>query len=113
MPSPDSTSTVVSTMYIQFARFSPPRHPVLRLLLGLAGLTLLALFSVVGLFIAAGVALVVAARVLWLRWRFRDGIPQPDVHGPRQGSAESSRVRDDDIIDGEFTVIDHNRRPNR
>ena len=99
-------------MFIQFARFSPPRNPVVRLLLGLFGLVLLALFSVVGLAIAATVAVVFFARAMWRQWRFPEGVPQARQPGEPQSSHGASRVGDGDVIDGEFTVIDHNRRPN-
>ena len=99
-------------MYIQFARFSPPRNPLLRLLLGLTGLALLALFSVVGLFIAAGVALIFAVRALWRQWRFPQGFPQSAGPARQKPPGDTSRVADGDVIDGEFTVIDRHRRPN-
>ncbi|MCB1561036.1 MAG: hypothetical protein KDI75_08090 [Xanthomonadales bacterium] len=99
-------------MFIQFARFSPPRNPVLRVLLGALGLVLLAIFSVVGLFIAAAVALLFFARVLWRQWRFPSGFPQTEETSQAKRTGESSRVSDGDVIDGEFTVIDQHRRSN-
>ena len=97
-------------MRIQFASFSPPRHPVLRVLLGILGLAVLAVFSVVGLFIAAAVAVIFVGRGLWLRWRYPQGTPRA-TGAASSGTHGVGNNRNDDVIDGEFTVIDHDDKP--
>lgn len=65
-----------------------PRHPLLRLLLGLVGVALLALLVVFGLFIGLGMLLFAALRRL-----FR---PSPAKTAPEQ------------VIDGEYSVVRKN-----
>jgi len=78
----------------RFLSFTPskPRHPLLRLALGLLGLVLLALLVVFGLFIGLGMLLFAAARRM---------LRQPPV------AAAPSRI--EGAIDGEFSVIDKSR----
>ncbi|MCX7555881.1 hypothetical protein OS187_03445 [Xanthomonadaceae bacterium JHOS43] len=75
----------------------PPRHPLARLALGLAGLVLLGFFTVFGLVVAAALLAVFALRRLYLTLR-----------GERPGS---SRPVDPQVIDGEFTVVEKARLP--
>lgn len=77
----------------RFLSFTPskPRHPLLRLALGLLGLVLLALLVVFGLFIGLGMLLFAAARRLLRR--------QP-------AAAQSAKI--EGVIDGEFSVIEKN-----
>ncbi|MGQ0799914.1 MAG: hypothetical protein ACT4NL_07360 [Pseudomarimonas sp.] len=76
---------------IRFA-FAPPRHPLARFGLGLAGLITLALLSVFGLALAALVATAVAGRAIWLRL----------AHGTPTGKGAVDPL----VIDGEFKVVD-------
>ena len=69
---------------------SKPRHPLLRLVLGLLGLVVLAALVVVGLFVGLGMLLFAALR------RMLRG----PVSSPRQV---------DSVIDGEYSVVD--KRP--
>lgn len=70
---------------------SKPRHPLLRLALGLLGVLLLAMLVVFGLFIGLGMLLFAAARRMM----------RPAVNAaPEKIEA---------VIDGEFSVIDKNR----
>jgi len=71
---------------------SKPRHPLLRLMLGLLGVMLLGLLVVFGLFIGLGMLLFAAARRM-----FR----------PAVQAAAPEKL--DGVIDGEFSVIDKNR----
>jgi hypothetical protein len=79
----------------RFFSFTPskPRHPLLRLVLGLLGLVLLALLVVFGLFIGLGMLLFAGIRRMLRR--------QPVADAPA-GNLEG-------VIDGEFSVIDKNR----
>lgn len=65
---------------------SKPRHPVLRLVLGLLGVVVLAVLVVVGLFVGAGMLLFAALRRM-LRAPAR---PAPQV---------------ETVIDGEYSVV--------
>ena len=78
----------------RFFSFTPskPRHPLLRLVLGLLGVMLLALLVVFGLFIGLGMLLFAAVRRM-LR-------PAPAATAPEQVEG---------VIDGEFSVVDKNR----
>ena len=67
---------------------SKPRHPLLRLLLGLVGLVVLAGLVVVGLFVGLGMLMFAAARRML---RKNDAAPA---------------VADTRVIDGQYTVID-------
>lgn len=69
---------------------SKPRHPLLRLVLGLLGVCVLALLVVVGLFVGAGMLLFAALRRML-----------------RAPAAE--QARHDSVIDGEYSVVD--KRP--
>ena len=68
---------------------SKPRHPLLRLVLGLLGLVVLAVLVVVGLFVGLGMLLFAA---------FRRMLRGPVAAVPRQ--AEES------VIEGEYSVVD-------
>lgn len=65
-----------------------PRHPLLRLLLGLVGVALLALLVVFGLFIGLGMLLFAAVRRL-----FR---------------ASPVKASEEHVIDGEYSVVRKN-----
>jgi hypothetical protein len=71
---------------------SKPRHPLLRLIFGLFGLVLLALLVVFGLFIGIGMLLFTALR------RLLRGAP-----------AVAGTVGSEDVINGEFAVVEKNR----
>jgi hypothetical protein len=68
---------------------SKPRHPLLRLALGLLGLALLVVLVVAGLFVGVGMLLFAATRRL---------LSQP-ANAPAPARMES-------VIDGEYSVID-------
>lgn len=65
---------------------SKPRHPLLRLVLGLLGLVLLAVLVVVGLFVGLGMLLFAAVRRMLRR----------DVAVPAVA---------ENVIDGEYSVV--------
>jgi hypothetical protein len=67
-----------------------PRHPLLRLVLGLLGLVVLAVLVVVGLFVGLGMLLFAAVRRMF-----------------RAPSAAPRHV--ESVIDGEYSVVD--KRP--
>jgi type IV secretory pathway TrbD component len=69
---------------------SKPRHPLLRLVLGLLGVVVLAVLVVVGLFVGAGMLLFAAVRRM---------LRAPAKAEPRMES----------VIDGEYSVVD--KRP--
>ena len=69
---------------------SKPRHPLLRLLLGLLGLVLLAVLVVVGLFVGLGMLMFAAVRRM-----LRRNVAAPAV-------AEN-------VIDGEYSVVTKTR----
>jgi len=69
---------------------SKPRHPLLRLVLGLLGLVLLAVLVVVGLFVGLGMLMFAAVRRML----------RAPVVAPQQV---------DSVIDGEYSVVD--KRP--
>ena len=71
---------------------SKPRHPVLRLVLGLLGLVLLAVLVVVGLFVGLGMLLFAAVRRML-----------------RAPSAQAARKVEESVIEGEFSVVE--KRP--
>ena len=68
---------------------SKPRHPLLRLVLGLLGLVLLAVLVVVGLFVGLGMLLFAAVRRMQRR----------DVAAPAVA---------ENVIDGEYSVVSKN-----
>jgi len=70
---------------------SKPRHPLLRIALGLLGVLLLALLVVFGLFIGLGMLLFAAARRMM------------------RPAADVAPAKVEGVIDGEFSVIDKNR----
>ena len=69
-----------------------PRHRALRILLGLVGLTLLAVLVMFGLFVGAAM---IGASLLFKLWKQR-GKQALDGRG----------ARDTRVLDGEFRVID-------
>ena len=75
----------------------PPRHPLARLALGLAGLVLLGFFTVFGLVAASVVLALFALRRLYFTLR-----------GERPGYA---RPADRDVIEGEYSVVEKARLP--
>lgn len=74
---------------------NPPRHPLARLALGLAGLVLLGMFTAFGLIVAAAVVLGYAVRRLLLGLR---GVPPG-----------ATRPVDPNVIEGEFSVVEKTR----
>jgi hypothetical protein len=80
-----------------FFSLQPPRHPLARFALGLAGLVLLGLFGLIGLLIAAVALAGYAFRRLWLRL---SGAPPA-----------ARRPRDPDVIEGEFRVVEQSQLP--
>ena len=74
---------------------NPPRHPLARLALGLAGLVLLGMFTAFGLIVAAAVVLGSAVRRLLLGLR---GVPPG-----------ATRPVDPNVIEGEFSVVEKTR----
>lgn len=75
----------------------PPRHPLARLALGLAGLVLLGFFTVFGLVVAAIVLAAFALRRLYFILRGE----RPVRSGPI----------DPNVIEGEFSVVEKARLP--
>lgn len=75
----------------------PPRHPLARFALGLAGLVLLGFFTVFGLVVAAIVLAAFALRRLYVALR-----------GERPAR---SRPVDPSVIEGEFSVVEKARLP--
>jgi hypothetical protein len=73
----------------------PPRHPLLRTALALAGLALLGFFAVFALIVAGGVLAAFGAR------RLLRGLRRP-VAGPARRAV---RPADPHVIDGEFSVV--------
>lgn len=78
--------------------FQPPRHPLARLALGVAGLVLLGFFTVFGVVVAAIVLASLALRRLWL-----------NLSGQRPDTGR--QAASPDIIEGEFSVIEKPRAP--
>ena len=68
---------------------SKPRHPLLRLVLGLLGLVLLAFLVVAGLFVGLGMLMFAA---------FRRMLRGPVAAVPRQA--------EENVIEGEYSVVD-------
>lgn len=75
----------------------PPRNPLLRAVIALAGLALLGFFTLFGLFAAVAV---MAALGLRRAWRHLSG-----------NAPARARRHDQDVIDGEFSVIEKPRAP--
>lgn len=69
---------------------SKPRHPLLRLMLGMIGLVVLAALLVVGLFVGLGMLMFAAVRRMF-----------------RAPAAASGHI--ESVIDGEYSVVD--KRP--
>ncbi|MBK9495388.1 MAG: hypothetical protein BWZ07_00092 [Alphaproteobacteria bacterium ADurb.BinA280] len=85
--------------------FRMPRHPLLRLLLGIVGVLLMLAFSIVGIVLFASIALIWSARLAWLRWRGTQ--PSGEVFGaPPRSSASAARGADDSVIEGDYVVLD-------
>lgn len=78
------------------AMFAPrkPRHPLLRVMLGLVGVALLAVLLVAGLFIGAAMILFGIGRRLLLR-----------------GAAPSARPADTRVVDAEYRVVRNREQP--
>ena len=72
---------------------SKPRHPLLRLVLGLLGLVVLAVLVVVGLFVGLGMLMFAAVRRM-----LRAPVASPAV-----------RQAEESVIEGEYSVVD--KRP--
>jgi hypothetical protein len=73
----------------------PPRNPLLRLLMAVAGMIVLGMFTIVGVFVAALLLAAFSLRQLWLRANGRASTGperQPRGHQPK-------------VIEGEFTVV--------
>lgn len=68
---------------------SKPRHPLLRLALGLVGLVVLAFLVVAGLFVGLGMLMFAAVRRM-VRGNRLAAAPQPQVEG---------------VIEGEYSVV--------
>lgn len=83
-------------MHVQFSGLRPPRNPLLRLLLALAGVALLGFFTVFGLVIAAGVMAVLGVRSL-LR----------QLGAPARAASSPQRPTPPGVIEGEYRVIRH------
>ena len=73
----------------------PPRHPLLRALLAVAGLVLLGFFAAFGVALAVVVLLGFGLRRLWLQLR----------GGARPLDQQVGRPRDPNVIEGEFAVV--------
>jgi len=76
--------------------FAPPRNPLARVGLGVLGVALLGALSLLGLALAALVALGFAGRALWLRL----AAPRP-----------AAPANDPAVLEGEFTVINQAALP--
>lgn len=68
---------------------SKPRHPLLRVVIGLLGLVVLSLLLVFGLFIGLGMLLFAAGRRMFAR-----------------SQAAAAPARMESVIDGEFSVVE-------
>ena len=89
-------------MYVQFQGWRPPRNPLLRLVLAVAGLALLGFFTVFGLIIAAAVMAVLGLRALLRQ------VAAP-ARRPAASQAEAPKMRHapppPGVIEGEYRVI--------
>jgi len=81
----------------------PPRNPLLRILMAVAGLFVLGMFTIVGVFVAALLLAAFAVRQLWLR---ANGRLAP-------GPAPQSRPHQPKVLEGEFTVVGKVEEPLR
>lgn len=86
-------------MRAAFVQLRLPRHPLLRLLLAIAGIALLSMFALVGVGLAIAALALFGARALW--WKLR-GRPQ---------TAAPAWSRSPDVIEGDFTVIEKSAQP--
>lgn len=86
-------------MRAAFVQLRLPRHPLLRLLLAIAGVALLSMFALVGAGLAVAALALFGARALW--WKMR-GRPQP---------AAPTWTRSPDVIEGDYTVIEKSAEP--
>lgn len=82
---------------LPFFSFSlrPPRHPLLRAVVALAGLLLLGFFAAFGVLVAAFVLLGFGLRRLLVQSR----------GGPRPLDPQAGRPVDPQVIEGEFSVV--------
>jgi hypothetical protein len=89
-------------LHMVWGRFAPrrPRHPIVRLLLGLIGAAVLALLVVFGLFV--GVAML-ALTAGWKLWRSLSAQPQPQRHSVDTAASAT--------IDGEYAIVVKPREP--
>jgi hypothetical protein len=88
-------------MYVRFQGWRPPRNPLLRLLLAIAGVALLGFFTVFGLMVAAAVMAVLGLRALWRQLAAparRPVDPQPSARVPHAPPPPG-------VIEGEYRVI--------
>lgn len=86
-------------MRAAFVQLRLPRHPLLRLLLAIAGIALLSMFALVGVGLAVAALAVFGARALW--WKLRG---RPQATAPAwKGSP--------DVIEGDYTVIEKSAAP--
>lgn len=76
-----------------FVQLRLPRHPLLRLLLAVAGIALLSMFALAGAVLAAIALTALALRSFWQRIR-------------GQAPARSGRPAAPDVIEGDFIVIE-------
>ena len=93
-------------MRVQFLSWQPPRHPLLRLLLALAGAAVLGFFTVFGLVIAAAVMAVLALRGMWRQLAAAAGPAQSPRHAPRPvGRSDHPARAGHGVIEGEYRVV--------
>ena len=90
----------------------PPRHPLLRAVVALAGLLLLGFFAAFGVVIAAFVLLGFGLRRLLVQYRggsrptWMWGVPRSERNAPgRRLDPQAARRVDPQVIDGEFSVV--------
>jgi len=91
-------------MYIRFQGWRPPRNPLVRLLLGVAGVALLGFFTVFGLVVAAAVMAALGLRALWRQ------LAQPSRRPvePQAGARVPHAPPPPGVIEGEYRVIHRN-----
>lgn len=74
-----------------FVQLRLPRHPLLRLLLAVAGIALLATFALAGAALAATALAALGLRNLW--WKLRGDRPQ-------------RKAQPGNVIEGDYTVVE-------
>ena len=84
-------------MHARFVHLQLPRNPVLRVLLGIAGVALLGVFALAGAALALIGLAALGLRMLWQRV------------GGASTSARASRPSDPDVIEGDFQVVERPR----